>query len=1226
MKALKIGIILLGSILAILYLVFLFIVPNFVKLDDYSYNLDDKTNKNHGLIINAENIKVSTSWNLSAGLKVGQINAFYKNGDKFAQVDNLDATISLPYLLIKKIKIDKISVNKIITRLGVESDGTFSIEKFLPTTESQSTQATESLPYGFSFSENMPVISANKYSITFIDNSNNKHYSIKGNDFKISDFFLNKKIRVKAIGKIKLEDSEQFNYNLDLTSYVMPEMTSNNPQETETKRFNILTLFRNLHQLNLTANATADLKIKGSLDDIKTYGTVSLSNLSAKIQGNQLPASSMNLNVDGKSIKILSDLHTGINEQTSVKGEFLYGKKQFLDLNVKSNKLELKSVFTIVNALLPLAGINDINGIQANGQINADFNIKSDFKTINSDGFLKIKDANIYYNIFNVALKNIQADIDLSGNKIDINKASANFNGAPLSLKGAINSNAYANISILADRIPLKGVFVALGQLKLLEQNNINSGVVTLNGTIKGKLDTVKPLINVNIDNIHLYNKPNKAQVVLANAKVEAQTTGTKTNGIAQVKGLKLVVKGLPTFSIPNSKLSFDEKNINFDNAYVCLNNSKIHILGKVKDYTSQNMNINITAEGMLGANDIKSSLDRSLQSTVSAVGRLPIAVKITGNNKIQNINGQLMANNTNHLSIVDISSLKNKTSLINASMVIENNILKLNDFSINALSTNKGLSSNFNNNLAGSTKVLSAKGTISNLSGKIQQISGFNVSIPQQITVSIPTLKNSRVSVKGDLNISGTTANPIITGMLNIPSMFVPTFEMSGKNITINATKNLIDIYCNQINVADSIMNIVLTMNSNLNKGIYIKSIEFNAQNMNIDSLSQMIANLPQNSIAPGTNTGITIASGKAKVERIQSGTIVATNITSDFNMFNNVFKLNNINGIAYGGKIAGNVKYNMLYSSSNVSIQGRNLSALTAMYATTGIQNLMTGNLDFDALNITTRGLTEKQIMQSLKGKVNFMVSNGQMGSLGKLENFLYAQNILANNLLKTSMGAVVGAVKVKKTGDFKYIKGKVTLSNGWAILDNLQTSGPAMSMHISGKYNYLTNYANLTILGRVSDEVVDVLGPIGKFSVNSLIASIPRIGAVTSSLINQITTNPKGENLALLPELTPLQENTKEFKVIVNGNVESTSSVKSFKWLASPSATTTTPAIPPQQTQQAIQTLKTNTQNAINKVINLPTQTTTPTQTQPTPSQRPQYNNGVADFINNLPNLSN
>lgn len=1224
MKAFKIGTIVVSSILAILYLAFLFVIPSFVKINDYTYELNDDNDKNQGLIIKAEDIRVLTTWNLSAGAKIGQINAFYKNGDKFAQIDNLNATISLPYLLIKNIKVDKLTTEKIITRLGVNSDGTFTLEKFIPKNDTQNTQTKEGLPYGFKFSQNMPVISADKYSITFIDNSNNKHYSIKGKNFKIEDFYLNKKIGLKANGKVKLDEKEQFNYNIKVTSFVMPEFSTNTNENKRDNTFNILTIFKNLHQLNLTANAVADLKIKGTPEDIKTYGTVDISNLSAIVQGKQLPASTLNLYLDGKDIKINSKIHTGSNEKTSIKGDFKYGKKQSIDLDVFSEKLELKSVFAIVNATLPLLGINDINGIQANGQINADFNIKSDFKTINSDGYLKIKDANIYYNLFNVALKNIQANIDFSGNKIEIKNANANLNGAPLSLNGTINSNAYANISVLADKIPLKGVLASLGQIKLLNENNISSGNVTLNGTIKGKLDTIKPLINVNVENINLYNKPNKARIILSNAKAEAQTTGAKTNGIMQIQGLKILVGGLPTFSIPNSKISFDENNINFDNAYVNLNNSKINILGQVKNYNSPKMNIDITAEGMLGANDIKSSLDKSLQSTVKAVGRLPIAIKITGDNKIQNINGQILANNTNHLSIVDISSLAGKTSLINASAIIENNALKLNDFSINALSTNKGLSDNFSANLYGSSKILSAKGVISNLSGKVQQISGFNINIPQQVTVSIPTLKNSKVAIKGDINVSGTTQNPIITGMLNIPSINVPTFELTGKNITVNATKNLIDVYCGKINIADSIMNIVLTMNSKFNNGIYIKSLEFNAQNLNVDTLMQMIAKMPQNSVAPGTNTGVTIATGKAKVERISSGTLVATNVSSDFNMINNLFSLNNISGIAYGGKVAGKITYNMLYENTNISLQGRNLSALTATYAATRIKNLMTGTLDFDAINIKTRGLTEEQIMQSLKGNVNFLVSNGQMGSLGKLENFLYAQNILTNNLLKTSVGGVVGAVKIKKTGDFKYIKGKVTLANGWANLDNIQTSGPAMSMYIAGKYNYLTNFADLKILGRVSNEVVDVLGPIGKFSVNSLIASIPKIGSVTSSLINQITTNPSNENLSQLPELTPEQENTKEFKVIVNGNVESTSSVKSFKWLSAPSATTQNQSTTTQQAQQALQNLKTNTQNAINKVINIQPQTQTQNQNQPVII--PSNNNGVADFINKLPNLSN
>ncbi|MBR2526036.1 AsmA family protein, partial [bacterium] len=1229
---LKITLILIGSFLVILYGAFLFAVPYFVKFDDYTYELNDDNDAEQGLIIKAEKIRISTSWNLSAGAKIGQINGYYKSGKKFAQVDNLDVTVSIPYLFIKQIKIDKISLDKIIARLGVEKDGTFTFEKYLPKNDTEeNSQTIAQLPYGFVFSENMPNISAGSYSVTLTDNSTDKKYVIKGSNFKISDFYLNKKIRIKALGEIVLDSRKQFDYNLDLTSHVMPDFTKQQTTDTNDKKINIIYILKNIYNLNLTASIVANVKLKGSLDDLKTYGTASFQNLSVKVQGAQLPASRVDLAIDGNTIKILSDLYTGKNEKANIDGLFQYGKKQYIDLNVKSKHLELKSIFALINASLSSLGLSDINGLQANGVINADFNIKSDFKTINSDGFLKVSDANIYYNIYKVALKNINSDIDFSRNQINIKKADADFNGAPLSLKGAIDTNAYANLSILADKIPLKAAIVSLGQIALLNENDIKSGVVTLNGEIKGKLDKIKPQVNINLDNINIYNKPNKISAILSNAKIEAQTDGIKTNGVGTVNGLKLTLTGLPTFSIPSSKVSFDENNINLDNVNVYLNNSKINVLGKIKNYSNSKMNIDITANGMLGANDIKNSLDKSIRDTVSATGRLPVAVRITGNDKIQNINGQLLANNTNHLSIIDISSLSGKTSLINASMLIENNVLKINDISINALPVNRSLSSDFSANLSGASKILSAKGSISNLTGKVQNINGLNVSIPTQSTISIPGFKNSKVQLKGDLNLSGAITNPAIIGVVNIPNASIPTLQTNAKNIKINATKNLIDLYCGQVDVADSSMNIVATMSSNLSKGINIKSMEFNALNINADTLSAIIANLPQAEIAPGTDAGITITNGKAKIERISSGTIVATNITSDFNLHNNLFKMNNISGIAYGGKIAGNIDYNLLYSSTNINIQGRNLIAQSAMYACTGVKNLIEGTLDFDAINLKTIGLTEEQIMQTLKGNVNFQVLNGQMGTLGKLENLLYAQNILSNNILKASMGAVAGAVKVKKTGDFKYIKGQITLRNGWALLDKVQTSGSAMSMYIVGKYNILTNYANITALGRLSNEVVDVLGPIGKFSVNSIIASIPKIGSITSSMINQITTNPAGENLSLLPALTPAQENTKEYKALIDGAIDSTSSVKYFKWLATPKASTTTSSdnsenqtrqttSPVQQsTQQAVQKAKTNVQNAINKVINMPTstQTTTP--------NVPANNNGVADFINKLPDLN-
>lgn len=1232
MKALKISLITFGSLFVIVYLAFLLAIPAFVKLEDYNYELNNDKNPEQGLIIKFENVRVATTWNLSAGVKVGQINAFYKSGEKFAQIDNIDTTISLPYLVFKKIKINKIAIDKIITRLGVEKDGHFTIEKFIPSQDKnfQNTQTTMVLPYGLEFSENMPDVVVKKYSITFIDNITDKHYALKGSNFKVCDFILNKKIKFKAIGEMLLDKRKQISYDLDLTSLVMPDFTnvSQKSKDEKTAQFNVITIFKNLYKLNLTADIKAMAKLSGSMEDIKTDGKINISNLSAIVQGKQLPASSLNLELKEKSIKILADFYTDITEKASIDGIFKYGNRQYIDLNVKSNNLELKNLFSLVNAVLPLVGVTDLNAIKANGQIKANFNIKSDFKTINSSGFLKVIDANIYYNLYNVALKNIQADIDFSSNRINISKASADFNGAPLSLKGAIDTNAYANISILADKIPLKAALLAIGQIQALKENNIKSGNITLNGIIKGKLDSIVPQINVAIENINLYNKPNKTTVILPLAKVDATTKGTKVNGAGHINGLKIIVSGLPTFSIPNSKISFNEKDINLDSVYVMLNNSKIGVLGKVKNYSNSDLSINITAKGLLGANDIRSSLDRSIRNNIKATGRLPIIAKISGNSKVQIINAQILANNTNHLSIIDINSLKGKTSLINADLKIENNTLKINDISINSLFHNNGITENFNGNLSGSTKVLQAKGSISNLFGRVQNISGLNISIPNQVTISVPTFTNSQVQIKGDLNVSGTVTNPVITGMVNIPYASLPSIQTVGKNITVNATKNLIDVYFGNIKVADSVMQIIATMNSNFNRGVYIRSMTFNAENINADSLMKMISLLPQSNIAPGTDAGVTIASGNAKVERISSGTIVATNATSDFNLYNNLFKLNNVSASAYGGKIAGNITYNLLYSSTGINLQGRYLNANSAMFACTGMRNLMDGSLDFDAINLTARGLTDIQIMQSLKGKVKFIVSNGQMGALGKLENLLYAQNILANNLLKTTMSAVVGAVKVKKTGEFKYIKGAVSLSNGWATLERIQTSGPAMSMYIKGRVNILNNRADLIILGRLSNEVVSVLGPIGNFSVNSLIASIPKIGTVTSSLINQITTNPSGENLALLPDLSPAQANTKEFKAAINGSLESTSSVSYFKWLATPQAssqTSTTTSTQPSQVQQSAQqvlnTAKTNAQNAINKVLNLNNTTSTP-MTPPANSN----NNGVADFINNLPNLSN
>ena len=652
--------------------------------------------------------------------------------------------------------------------------------------------------------------------------------------------------------------------------------------------------------------------------------------------------------------------------------------------------------------------------------------------------------------------------------------------------------------------------------------------------------------------------------------------------------------------------------------------NSKVSFKGKINNYASKKNSVNIEIFGLILASDIKNLIPREYRKEIIAKGKLPIIIRVSGDLTEQDISAQLLANNTNYVSIIDINSLSGKTSLINAAMKMVNNTIKISDISLNALSINKGLSEDFRANLRGSSPVAIVKGNIGNIQTQTPFLNSVNVSIPNLITFSIPSFKNSQIQMNGDINLNGSSKNPEITGQLSLPFIYLPTIKMNSKNLNATLTKNTVNVNCPNLILADSQLGFSTIIDNNFSKGIKIKSMDLNASSINLDTLILAMAQLPQNSVGQGTDFGVALSNGKGKIERFKTGDLAATNITSDFVINNNSLKMTNVLASAYGGKVAGDIDYNLVFGNLKLNLQGRGLSAEPALRGFTGMKNLLSGRLDFDTDNIRLIAGTQAQMIQSLKGKTTFIVSDGQMGTLGKLENLLYAQNILSNNLLKTTVNAIAKAVSIKKTGDFKYIKGILTFYNGWADIISIQTSGPAMSMYVTGKYNLLNNSANLITLGRLSNDVVQILGPIGEFSVNKLIASIPKIGAITANLITQMTTNPSGENLSMLPDLTPRQIGpTKEFKVSIIGSVESTSSIKYFKWLSTPQAQTNTqPSIPTSADEiksNIEQTVKDASKNVLQQVLPLPQNPSTPSM----PSRNPQ---GFADFINTLPDLKN
>ena len=128
-KALKISAYTISAIIGILYLLFLtvpFIVNGIIKshTDDIVKIIEEST----GFKSNLEGIKLVTTPKLTAGLEVEHTTFKLPDNSNFLSADNFQIKLSLVPIFIRKIELDKISIDNPKITLGVKKDGRLLIE------------------------------------------------------------------------------------------------------------------------------------------------------------------------------------------------------------------------------------------------------------------------------------------------------------------------------------------------------------------------------------------------------------------------------------------------------------------------------------------------------------------------------------------------------------------------------------------------------------------------------------------------------------------------------------------------------------------------------------------------------------------------------------------------------------------------------------------------------------------------------------------------------------------------------------------------------------------------------------------------------------------------------------------------------------------------------------------------------------------------------------------
>ena len=648
-----------GSIFGAIYLLFL-IAPFVITpiVNSYVPQINEEVQKATGLTTKLEGFSLVTTPKLTVGVKVKKFSLFTPNNKEIMRADDFAVKMSLLPLLAKKIEIDLVSLKNLDVNLGVNKDGSFEIEKYFPAQEEQpatndTAQEPNYLPFGLTLSNRLPDIKIGGYNVRFIDNSTNKTYDIKGKKTEITDFVLNKGVKIAADGSVVLAGREQFKYNVKIHNKIMPEVELNelvfNPQPEEEKKeeefkINVLDIFKGIYNNSITANINGDMTFSPDGNN----GYLKVDNMAVAPSGMVLPPSDLALKLSGHKIDIDSHLYTAKNEASTVTGVVKTGKNTNIDLNVKSN-VELANVIKILNAVALTFNIKDLQTLSANGKLDADFNIKSDMKKVRSNGYLRIPYAGINYGLYGVSISNINADVALNNNNINIKNVGFSILGQPLKLFGTISENAVADIHLTADNLGLKGLIVACGQAALLKENPVYSGLVTLKADIVGKLDSIKPTAKIILTNVDLKNIPSDLRLNLPNTNINITSDGKTFFGDAVSTGIKLINPAL-TVSVPKVDAKIKEDVIEVSQTPVTADKINFKAAGRIKNYLTDKITLDFATVG-----DIKSTLKgdmhiskQTLNLSFNAPETCTIIIPMFDKSKMQfsggvNITGSMM-------------------------------------------------------------------------------------------------------------------------------------------------------------------------------------------------------------------------------------------------------------------------------------------------------------------------------------------------------------------------------------------------------------------------------------------------------------------------------------------------------------------------------------------------------------------------------------------------------
>lgn len=1088
-----------------LYYAALISIPYFVDLNKYKNTISSEIEKQTGFKVSCEDISFKKSYTPYFKIHLYHTLVLYPNSEVFLKLKEADLKVKIIPLLFKKIIIKDAVLTRPIINITLYKDFSTSLEKYFNADKQISTN-------GFKMDSIISDTICKRYKLKINDESINKLFYLEGDELLLKDLKLNEKVHLILKGSLFEGEKKYLNYDLDINSSLKQKI----------KQFNF-SPFKEIYDYDVKGN------IFGHLDIDKNSflkGDLKLENFSLNIENNILDNNSANLIFKGEEVEFESVLHTSKTDEAKVKGKFNYSKKKYIDLNANAKNINIEKLFKVISVITESINIpNSYKDLKIKGRLNADFSINSDFKKLKSKGTAKIINAELSHNSLPYKIDNINSSINFDNNKIIIEKAQAFVNTTPISIEGKVNEDVSVDIKAYSDNLDLKTIIDLFIDKKQIPFNFVK-GKLSFVSDIKGVLNKS---VNINsqilLKEFSAVEKKSQLPIYANNIQLNILNDKNKYSGEVLCSDLRTMVNKKPILA-KALKLTFDNNNIIIPPNQIILVSSPINIMGNIKDYMKSPIG-QIKFEGNIASSNLGTIIGEYIKEPYKAAGHINTKGAISFVKDSIKVNAKLKANKDNYISYLVIKEILNKPTILNIDAEIQDKQIIIKDASITEESNTK------------TEPKVKVTGNI--LNEKEPIFKDIRIQIPEIISTNMNFFGGEEISLNGDITVNNTLKEPELKGNAKLQRYNIKKLYTAVRNADVIFSKNNIRVVAPDVEVNNSKFNMVLDIEPKISDIINISNVQLNSLNLDLNTLFPLI----QNERNPFGKNLLNVKKGSATINSFKVLDIKANDISSDFTINNNILQMNNILLSAYNGKVTGDMSYDINHAQLSVNLTGKGLDIKESLYDLCKIKDNLAGKVDFiSSLTLLTGDYN--QVIKSIDGEVTYDAVNGKMGTLGKFEYYLYAQNLLYYGLLNATLNRIADTIAPDNTARFKESKGSLVFNNGYLTTKEIKTIGPNMSLYIKGRHNLLTNQANIDIYGRISDEISSKLGSFGDVSISEFLNGQ---SAKKNVSVMEVPQNV----ISNIPELyARSNDRTKTFKVNIYGNINSVNAINSFMWV--------------------------------------------------------------------------